>query len=73
MSEISISVNGEKQSVDSEIRPTQIFAQDPAIVVCKINGEMKDLWTELKEGDVVEGISIESPEGLSVLRHSTQH
>ena len=73
MSEISISVNGEKQSVDSEIRPTQIFAQDPAIVVCKINGEMKDLWTELKEGDVVEGISIESPEGLSVLRHSTAH
>jgi threonyl-tRNA synthetase len=34
---------------------------------------LKDLWTELSEGDVVEGISISSPEGLSVLRHSTAH
>jgi len=70
---ISVSVNGEKQSVDGESRPTQIFADDSTIVVCKINGELRDLWTELKEGDVVEGISISSPEGLSVLRHSTAH
>jgi threonyl-tRNA synthetase len=32
-----------------------------------------DLWTDLKDGDAVEGISISSPEGLSVLRHSTAH
>jgi threonyl-tRNA synthetase len=43
------------------------------IVVCKINGELRDLWTELKDGDDVIGISIESPEGLAVLRHSTAH
>ncbi|CAB4740107.1 unannotated protein [freshwater metagenome] len=73
MANISVSVNGEKQSVDGESRPTQIFAEDSTIVVCKINGELRDLWTELKEGDVVEGISISSPEGLSVLRHSTAH
>ena len=73
MANISVSVNGEKQSVDGESRPTQIFADDSTIVVCKINGELRDLWTELKEGDVVEGISISSPEGLSVLRHSTAH
>jgi len=70
---ISISVNGAKQSVDSEIRPTQIFAEQSEIVVCKVNGEMKDLWTQLSEGDVLEGVSIDSPEGLSVLRHSTAH
>ncbi|MEI7930702.1 MAG: threonine--tRNA ligase [Actinomycetes bacterium] len=55
------------------MRPTQIFAEQSEIVVCKVNGEMKDLWTQLSEGDVVEGISIDSPEGLSVLRHSTAH
>jgi threonyl-tRNA synthetase len=70
---ISISVNGEKQSVEAEIRPTQLFAEKNEIVVCKINGELKDLWSELKEGDVVESVSIDSPEGLSVLRHSTAH
>ncbi len=73
MANISISVDGKTQSVDSEIRPTQIFAENGEIVVCKINGELKDLWTEIKDGDSVEGVSIESPEGLSVLRHSTAH
>ena len=67
MASISISVDGKTQSVDSEIRPTQIFAENGEIVVCKINGELKDLWTEIKDGDSVEGVSIESPEGLSVL------
>ena len=44
-----------------------------AIVVCRINGELKDLWTDLREGDVIEGIRIDSAEGLNVLRHSTAH
>jgi threonyl-tRNA synthetase len=41
--------------------------------VCKVNGELCDLWTDLKDGDVVESVSISSSEGLSVLRHSTAH
>ncbi len=73
MSQISITVDGSAVSIDSEQRPTQIFAENKEIVVCKINGVLMDLWTDLKEGDVVEGISISSPEGLSVLRHSTAH
>ena len=73
MANISIVVDGKPQSVDSETKPTQIFAENSEIVVCKVNAELKDLWTDLKNGDVVEGISIESPEGLSVLRHSTAH
>ncbi|MSY96891.1 MAG: threonine--tRNA ligase, partial [Actinobacteria bacterium] len=73
MASISISVDGIKQSVDSEIRPTQIFAENTEIIVCKVNGQLKDLWSELQAGDVLEGISIDSPEGLSVLRHSTAH
>ena len=73
MANISISVNGEKRSVESEIRPTQLFAEKNDVVVCKINGTLRDLWTDLSEGDIVEGISISSPEGLAVLRHSTAH
>ena len=42
-------------------------------MVCRVNGELKDLWTDLKDGDVVEGVSISSPDGLNVLRHSTAH
>ena len=73
MSNIAIKVDGADKSVASDQRPTHLFADNPKIVVCKINNELRDLWTELKTGDVVEGISIESPEGLAVLRHSTAH
>ena len=73
MSQISITVDGAKTSVELDARPTQIFADHKEIIVCKVNGVLRDLWTELSDGDVVEGISISSPEGLSVLRHSTAH
>ena len=73
MSQISVTVDGSAVTIDSEQRPTQIFAENKEIVVCKINGVLMDLWTDLKDGDAVEGISISSAEGLSVLRHSTAH
>ncbi len=73
MSEISVKVDGVAQKIAADIRPTQIFAEDKSIVVCRINGELKDLWSELVDGDEVEGISISSPDGLAVLRHSTAH
>ena len=73
MSTISITVDGAVRSVESDQRPTNLFAVDKEIVVCKVNGALKDLWTDLVEGDIVESISISSPEGLAVLRHSTAH
>ena len=73
MSEISIKVDGAAISVAADQRPTHLFAEQKEIVVCRINGELKDLWTDLKDGDVVEGVSISSPDGLNVLRHSTAH
>ena len=73
MSEISIKVDGAAKSVAADQRPTHLFADQKEIVVCRINGELKDLWTELKDGDVVESVSISSPDGLNVLRHSTAH
>jgi threonyl-tRNA synthetase len=73
MSEISVKVDGVAQKIASDIRPTQIFAEDKSIVVCRVNGELKDLWSELFDGDLIEGVSISSPDGLAVLRHSTAH
>ena len=73
MSQITITVDGEKAQVESDQRPTSIYADKKEIVVCKVNGQLRDLWTDLVDGDVVEGVSISSPDGLSVLRHSTAH
>ena len=73
MATIRITVDGSARSVESDQRPTHIFAEDKTIVVARVNGELRDLWTELVDGDVVEGVSISSPDGLNVLRHSTAH
>ena len=73
MATIAITVDGSARSVESDQRPTHIFAEDKSIVVARVNGELRDLWSELVDGDVVEGVSISSPDGLNVLRHSTAH
>jgi threonyl-tRNA synthetase len=73
MSQISITVDGAKLQVEADQRPTHIFAENKEIVVCRVNGVLKDLWTDLVEGDVVESVLISSPTGLEVLRHSTAH
>jgi len=73
MSQISITVDGAKLQVEADQRPTHIFAENKEIVVCKVNGILKDLWTDLVDGDVIESVLISSPTGLEVLRHSTAH
>ena len=44
-----------------------------AVVVARIDGELRDLAHVLADGDVVEPVTVDSPEGLAVLRHSTAH
>ena len=73
MSQISITVDGAQRKVEADQRPTHIFAENKDVVVCKVNGVLKDLWTDLVDGDVVESVLISSPTGLEVLRHSTAH
>ncbi len=56
--------------------PTTAFdlvGGDKSVVVARINGELRDLATEVTDADVVEPVSVHSPEGLAVLRHSTAH
>ena len=70
---IAVTVDGLAREIEPDQRPTQLFAERSTVVVARINGELRDLWTELHDGDVVEAIEIESPGGLAVLRHSTAH
>ena len=79
---INVTIDGVTKSVASDSKPTRIFEElypdrikpgPDAIVVCKINGALRDLWTDVHEGDVIESVSISSDEGLMVLRHSTAH
>ena len=73
MAQISITVDGAALKLEADQRPTHIFSDNKDVVVCRVNGALKDLWTELSDGDVVESVVISSPDGLAVLRHSTAH
>ena len=55
--------------------PSDGFAlfTDRSIVAMRVNGELRDLAHKLNTGDVVEGVAINSPDGLNILRHSTAH
>ena len=70
---IQVTVDGLSRSIEADQRPTHLFADNKEIVVCRVNGALRDLWTELNDGDVVESVNISSPDGLFVLRHSTAH
>jgi len=73
MSMIFVTIDGSARSIEADQKPTHLFAENKEIVVCKVNGVLKDLWTDLSDGDAIEGVSISSTEGLAVLRHSTAH
>jgi len=51
----------------------QVYADNPAVIAARVNGELKDLAYELQPDDDVEPITIESQDGLDILRHSTAH
>jgi threonyl-tRNA synthetase len=44
-----------------------------AVIAARVNGELRDLAYPLAAGDVVEPVRAGSPEGRSILRHSTAH
>ncbi|WP_430736355.1 threonine--tRNA ligase [Microbacterium esteraromaticum] len=39
----------------------------------RVNGELKDLAATVADGDEIEPVGIDSPDGLAILRHSTAH
>ena len=42
-------------------------------IAARVNGELRDLAYRLADGDRVEPVPIDSPDGLNILRHSTAH
>ncbi|WP_172150347.1 threonine--tRNA ligase [Isoptericola chiayiensis] len=52
---------------------TDLFADRRDVVVMRVDGELLDLARELEPGTVVEPVTIDSPDGLAVLRHSAAH
>ncbi|HET9081464.1 MAG TPA: threonine--tRNA ligase [Trebonia sp.] len=50
-----------------------LYAGDRDVVVARVNGQLRDLAWVLSDGDAVEPVTADSPEGRAVIRHSTAH
>jgi len=46
---------------------------DRAVVAMRVNGELKDLAATAQDTDTVEPVTIDSADGLNILRHSAAH
>ena len=73
MSEVRISLAGDERLVAPGTTAADLFAEDRAVVVARVDGALVDLAHELRDGDTVEPVPLDSPDGLSVLRHSCAH
>lgn len=71
--QITLIVDGDETSVTEGTTGAELFFERRDVVVARVNGELKDLDQILPAGATVEGITVESPDGLDVLRHSTAH
>jgi threonyl-tRNA synthetase len=69
---IQLTLDGVSTSVAAGSTGFELF-QDKKVVAQRVNGELRDLAHPVSAGDLVEAVSIESADGLSILRHSTAH
>ncbi|MGF7237025.1 MAG: threonine--tRNA ligase [Frankia sp.] len=77
MSQVRIVVDGSpesgERSVPSGTTAGDLFGSDRSTVAARIGGQLRDLAYVLADGDAVEPVAIDSPDGRAILRHSTAH
>ncbi|GAB3899756.1 threonine--tRNA ligase [Microbispora bryophytorum] len=72
--EIRITLAGAERVVAAGTTAGEALGADGrSVIAARIDGELRDLATEVAEGDVVEPVAIDSPDGRAILRHSTAH
>ncbi|GLW20016.1 threonine--tRNA ligase [Microbispora triticiradicis] len=72
--EIRITLAGAERVVAAGTTAGEALGADGrSVIAARINGELRDLAAEVAEGDLVEPVAIDSPDGRAILRHSTAH
>jgi threonyl-tRNA synthetase len=68
---LHITLAGSEHVVEEGTTAGQALAD--GAIAARVNGELRDLAHRLADGDRVEPVAIDSPDGLNILRHSTAH
>ena len=67
-----VTCDGSSRDVEPGATGFDLFASK-TVVAMRVNGELKDLAHAVSAGDSILAVEISSPDGLSILRHSTAH
>lgn len=71
--QLTITAAGSERTVDQGTTAADLFGDDKAVLVARVNGELRDLAHVVADGDVVEPVTAQEQDGLDVLRHSAAH
>ena len=70
---LTVHVAGEQRSVAAGTTAAELVGGERDVVVARVNGELRDLAHLVADGDEVEAVRVDEPDGLMVLRHSCAH
>ncbi|MDQ3629565.1 MAG: threonine--tRNA ligase [Actinomycetota bacterium] len=77
MSQIKVSVvrsaEAAPQTLSTDTLAWELFADDTDVIAVDVGGELRDLSYALRDRDEVSPVTIGSPAGRDILRHSTAH
>lgn len=73
MPELSVVIDGRDTTIAPGTTGTDVFGSDASIIAMAIDGEPVDLYRPIPGGATVESITLSSPRGLEILRHSCTH
>lgn len=73
MGEIQVHVDGQNHNVEAQTTGTELYRSRPEVIAMTLNGTDVDLTHPLEDGDEIAAITIDSPAGLAILRHSCTH
>jgi threonyl-tRNA synthetase len=73
LEQVTLTVDGVQREVNAGTTGAELYFDDREVVVMHVDGVLRDLARPLEAGTAVERVTIDSPAGLEVLRHSTAH
>ncbi|HEY0933400.1 MAG TPA: threonine--tRNA ligase [Trebonia sp.] len=62
-----------EREVTTGTTAADLLGGDRDVVVARVNGQLRDLAWVLADGDAVEPVTADSPDGRAVIRHSAAH
>jgi threonyl-tRNA synthetase len=70
---LHIILAGREHEVAAGTTAGEALNAESLVIAARVNGELRDLASPLADGDSVEPVELASPDGRSIMRHSTAH